>query len=101
MKISFNGIQLLRYSNPATRNEAKALEEESPNGHGGFWTSVALDKDKNSSDLLILSGFDLESAIENMGDNQTVDEYVRENSDRLVKKAKVYDYRELRTKNEN
>lgn len=92
MKISFNGIHLLKYPCRAARDSVKELEENSPNGQGKFWTSVAIDNDK-SSDLLILSGLDLESAIENMDDNQSIDEFVKENADRYIQKAKVYDYR--------
>ena len=93
MQVSFRGIQLLKYPNRSMRDKVKALESKSSNGNGDFWTSVKIDKDKNSSDLLLISGLDLEAAIENMDDNQTVSEYIKENADSYIKRAEVHDYR--------
>ena len=93
MQVSFRGIQLQKYPNRSMRDKVKALESKSLNGNGDFWTSVKIDKDKNSSDLLLISGLDLEAAIENMDDNQTVAEYIKENADSYIKRAEVRDYR--------
>ena len=93
MKVSFNGIYYYKYPNRAKRDEVKSLEETSNNGNGNFWTMVTIDKDKSSSDLLLITGLDLENAIENMDENQTVDEYIRENSDKYIQNARIYDNR--------
>ncbi|MBQ7449836.1 hypothetical protein IJS77_00325 [bacterium] len=93
MKVSFNGIYYYKYSNKAKRDEVKSLEDVSVDGKGKFWTMIPIDKDKNSSDLILLTGLDLEDAIDSKGKNQTLDEYVKENSDVFIQKAKIYDNR--------
>ena len=91
MNVSFKGVYLLKYPNSALRNQVKELEESSPNGNGKFWTSVKIDKDKTSSDLLVICGLDLEDAQDN-AKGKSVKSYIKSNIDEYIQKAKIYDY---------
>lgn len=93
MNISFKRVVLLRYPNTSQRNKVKSLENHSYNGNGNYWTSVPINIDKTNSDLLLITGLDLECAIENKKDNQTVSQYIRKNLDKYIKIAEIHDFR--------
>ena len=92
MKISFKGVNLLKYPNRKLRDKVKELEETSNNGNGDFWTSVKIDSNQGSSDLLLVYGFDLEEAKDNSEGKMSVEDYLKANAQHYIKKAKVYDY---------
>lgn len=93
MNISFKGIYCYKYSNSSVRNAVKELENQSNNGNGKFWTSVKIDKDKKSSDLLVVCGLDLEEAYEKAAAKKiSVRDYIKANADSYIEKAKICDY---------
>ncbi|MBQ7449972.1 hypothetical protein IJS77_01030 [bacterium] len=93
MKISFKSVILYKYPNSKMRDIVKDLESSSPNRSSKYWTSVSVDREKDSSDLLVLTGSDLKFAVRNKKDNQSVQDYILANLDRYIKKAEVFDTR--------